>query len=204
MISIVACCHSVKLCVLAIKALQSQQNGAMTRMWRPCQVQPSQKEPAISAVHCKKERMLLQPLGRCSFECMIHRYTMNGMCTKNSTHLYQRWPWTRNDGVDSGKTHHFLDPDPEPESKIYEKPDSESLFIFDNSRSLHGLNKCHCLSLDTAEFQLHQWLPKFEQQSDSQIWKHFGLDLDSKILEEEWSQSMKMWFRPPLTPMIHM
>ena len=38
-------------------------NGALTRMWRWCQVQPSQKERATNAVHCKNEGMLLQPLG---------------------------------------------------------------------------------------------------------------------------------------------
>jgi len=42
MISIVACCHSVKL---ATRDFRSQQNGAVTRMWRSCQVQPSEKEP---------------------------------------------------------------------------------------------------------------------------------------------------------------
>ena len=41
-ISIVACCHSVKLCALAAQAFRSQQNGAVTRMWRSCQVQLSQ------------------------------------------------------------------------------------------------------------------------------------------------------------------
>ena len=32
-ISIVACCHSVKLCILVPWAFQSQQSGAVTRMW---------------------------------------------------------------------------------------------------------------------------------------------------------------------------
>jgi len=49
-ISIVACCHSVKLCL----------------------VQPSQKERAIDAVRCKKEGMLLQPLLWRCVECVIH------------------------------------------------------------------------------------------------------------------------------------
>jgi len=61
-ISVVVCCHSAKLCVLATWAFRSQQNGAVTRMWRLCWVQPSHKERAIGAVHCKKEGMLLQPL----------------------------------------------------------------------------------------------------------------------------------------------
>jgi len=34
---------SVKLCTLATWALQSQQNGAMARMQKQCQMQPLQK-----------------------------------------------------------------------------------------------------------------------------------------------------------------
>jgi len=34
--SIVACYHSVKLCALAARAFWTQQNGAMSRMWRSC------------------------------------------------------------------------------------------------------------------------------------------------------------------------
>jgi len=52
-ISIVACCHSVKLCTLAARPFQSQQSGALTGIWRWCQVQPSQKERAIGVVHGK-------------------------------------------------------------------------------------------------------------------------------------------------------
>ena len=43
-ISIVACCHGVKLCVHAARDFRSQQNGAVTRMWRSCGVQPSHTE----------------------------------------------------------------------------------------------------------------------------------------------------------------
>ena len=68
-ISIVACCHSVKLCILAAWVFQSQQSGALTRMWRWCRVQ--QKECAIGAVHSKKERTLLQPLSWCCVESAI-------------------------------------------------------------------------------------------------------------------------------------
>jgi len=50
----------MKLCALAGQTFQSQQNGAVTRMLRWCQVQPSQKERAIGMVHYKKEGMLLQ------------------------------------------------------------------------------------------------------------------------------------------------
>jgi len=72
-ISIVACCHSVKLCAHVARAFRSQQNGAMTRTWRSCRVQPSHKERAIGVVRCKKEGMLLQPLRWRCVECVIHR-----------------------------------------------------------------------------------------------------------------------------------
>ena len=71
-ISIFACCHSVKRCALAAQSFRSRQNGAVTRIWRSCQVQPSQKERAIGAVRCKKEGMLLQPLRWRCVECAIH------------------------------------------------------------------------------------------------------------------------------------
>jgi len=38
-IFIVAWCNSGKLCALAARPFQSQQSGALTRMWRWCQVQ---------------------------------------------------------------------------------------------------------------------------------------------------------------------
>jgi len=72
MISIVACCRGAKLCAHAARDFRSQQNGAVTRMLRSCQVWPSHKERVISVVRCKKEGMLLQPLRwRCA-DCMIH------------------------------------------------------------------------------------------------------------------------------------
>ena len=70
--SIVACCHSAKLCAYATRDFRSQQNGSVTRMYRSCGVQPSHKERAIGAVRCKKEGMLLQPLPWCCVDCMIH------------------------------------------------------------------------------------------------------------------------------------
>jgi len=93
--STVACCHSVKLCELAARTFRSQQNGAVTRMWRSCSVKPSQNERAIGAVRCKREGMLLQPLCWCCVECAIHR---NGMCAKNNTHQWRKqaiteWSW---------------------------------------------------------------------------------------------------------------
>jgi len=70
--SIVACCHSAKLCAYAARDFRSHQNGAVTRMWRSCGVQPSHKGRAIGAVRCKKEGMLLQPLRWCCVDCVIH------------------------------------------------------------------------------------------------------------------------------------
>jgi len=72
MISIVACCHSAKLCAHAARNFRSQQNGAVTRMWRSCGVQPSHEERAIGVVRCKKEGMLLQLLQWCCVDCVIH------------------------------------------------------------------------------------------------------------------------------------
>jgi len=69
-ISIVACCRGAKLCAHAAQDFRSQQNGAVTRMWRSCQ--GSDKERAIGVVRCKKEGMLLQPLRWCSVDCVIH------------------------------------------------------------------------------------------------------------------------------------
>ena len=71
-ISIVACCHGAKLCAHAARDFRSQQNGAVTRMWRSCRVQPSHKERVIGVVRCKKEGMLLQPLRWCCVDCVIH------------------------------------------------------------------------------------------------------------------------------------
>jgi len=70
--SIVACCHSAKLCAYATRDFRSQQNGSVTRMYRSCGVQPSHKERAIGAVRCKKEGMLLQLLRWCCVDCVIH------------------------------------------------------------------------------------------------------------------------------------
>jgi len=70
--SIVACCHSAKLCAHAVRDFRSLQNGAVTRMWRSCQVQPSHKERAIGVARCKKEGMLLQPLRWCCLDWVIH------------------------------------------------------------------------------------------------------------------------------------
>jgi len=70
MISIIAWCHRAKLCAHA--DFRSQQNGAVTRMWRSCCVKSAQKECAIGAVRCENEGMLLQPLRWRCVECVIH------------------------------------------------------------------------------------------------------------------------------------
>jgi len=70
--SIVACCHSVKLCALATRDFRLQQHGALTRMRRSCQVETSQKERVIGAVHCKNKGMLLEPLRWRCVEFALH------------------------------------------------------------------------------------------------------------------------------------
>jgi len=75
-----------KLCALAALSFQSQQSGALIRIWRWYQVQTSQKERAVGAVNCKNERMLLQPLGwRCIesvvFACPIRENDQIWTCT---------------------------------------------------------------------------------------------------------------------------
>ena len=47
-------------------------------------------------------------------------------------------------------------------------------FIFGSGRTLSGLYKWHRLITNIYEFRLYRWLPEFEQESDSQIWKKFG------------------------------
>ena len=42
-ISVVACCHNVKLCALAAGAFRSQQNGTVTRMRSSCEVSGVQR-----------------------------------------------------------------------------------------------------------------------------------------------------------------
>jgi len=87
-ISVVACCHSVKLCTHAARAFQLHRNVAVTRMWRSCWVQPSHKDHVIDVVRCKKEGMLLQLLSwRCA-ECVVHH--KQNVC-KEQHHIYAAW-----------------------------------------------------------------------------------------------------------------
>jgi len=78
--SIVACCHGAKLCAYAARDFRSQQNGAVTRMWRLCGVQPSHKERAISVIRCKKEGCCCNLSGGVA---LIVWFTTNGMYAKN-------------------------------------------------------------------------------------------------------------------------
>jgi len=71
-ICLALCCHGAKLCSHAARDFWSPQNGAVTRMWRSCRIQPSHKECAIGVVCCKKEEMFLQPLRWRCVDCVIH------------------------------------------------------------------------------------------------------------------------------------
>jgi len=105
----------------------------------------------------------------------------------------KRWPRIRIAGVDfwSEKKRKIL-----PEWKIREKPDHQSLFIFGSSRSLYGLYKCHRLSKILLNFG---WVSGCQSLNRSRILKfEKNSDQDSKILEQQRSQSLKMWFQPSL------
>jgi len=95
--SIVACCHSAKLCAHAARDFWSQQNGAVTRMWRSCQGQPSHKERAIGAVVVKRRGCCCNLSGgdvvaRRGWCCNLSGgvalnvwFATNGMWVKNNT-----------------------------------------------------------------------------------------------------------------------
>ena len=85
MISIVACCHSAKLCAHAARDFRLQQNSAVTRMWRSCRVQPSHKERAIGVVRCKRRGCCCNLSGGVA---LIVWFSTNGMCVKNNTIIY--------------------------------------------------------------------------------------------------------------------
>ena len=57
--------HDLYCCVHAARDFRSQQNGAVTRIWRSCRVQPSHKQRAIGAVHCKKDVVTTSPVVLC-------------------------------------------------------------------------------------------------------------------------------------------
>jgi len=56
----------------------------------------------------------------------------------------------------------------DPESKIHEKPDPNSVFHFGSSKSLCG----NFLGKNMGKSRLHRWSqPESEQESDSRIWR---------------------------------
>ena len=66
-----------------------EQNGAVTRMWRSCQVQTSHKNNMRSLRFIVKRRDCCWNL---SVDVALNvRLTTNGMCVKNNTHIYVTW-----------------------------------------------------------------------------------------------------------------
>jgi len=87
--------HSSCLCVT--EGETRQQNGAVTRMWRSCGVQPLHKERVIGAIRCKKGGMLLQPLQWCCVECVIH-HERDVRAEQHHTYMWREqaiieWSW---------------------------------------------------------------------------------------------------------------
>ena len=85
MISIVACCHSAKLCAHAARDFRSQQNGAVTRMWRLCEFSPHTKNVRSVWFIVERKRCCCNLSGSVA---LIAWFTTNRMCVKNSTILY--------------------------------------------------------------------------------------------------------------------
>ena len=78
--SIVACCHSAKLCGHAARDFRSQQNGAVIRMWRSCQ---------LHTKNVRSVRFVVKRRGCC---CNLSGgvalnvwFTTDGMCLTNNT-----------------------------------------------------------------------------------------------------------------------
>ena len=81
LISIVTCCHSVKLCTLAARASDRNKTVLWRGCERSCQVQTLQKERAIGAVRCKNEGCC------CNLSVGVAlnvRFTTNGMCANRA------------------------------------------------------------------------------------------------------------------------
>ena len=100
------------------------------------------------------------------------------------------------DSTPAGFCVFLSDPDPDPVSKICEKPDPdpESLFNFGSrSRLGHFLVKTwvnYGWNDDCSRSLNRSRIVKFEKLPDP--------DPDSKILEQERTRSLKKWLRPPL------
>jgi len=80
-ISIVACCHGAKLCTYATRDFRSQQNGAVTKKWRSCRVQPSHKKNMRSVWFVVKRRGCCCNLS--GGVALIVWFITNEMCVKN-------------------------------------------------------------------------------------------------------------------------
>ena len=73
MLSIVACCHGVKICVhICLSGLLITTKWCCDQDVKFVPGADFTKERAISAVRCEKEGMLLQPLLWRYVECAIH------------------------------------------------------------------------------------------------------------------------------------
>ena len=80
--SIVACCHGAKLCAHPARDFRSQQSGAVTRMWRSCQV----------SLHTKNVRSVWLVVKRRGCCCNLSGcvalnvwFATDRMCVKNNT-----------------------------------------------------------------------------------------------------------------------
>jgi len=87
-ISIVACCHSMKLCTHAAQAFRSRK----MELWPGCEV------GARCRLHKKNVpsvRFIVKRRGCCcnpSVGIALNvRFTTNGMCVKNNTHMIYKW-----------------------------------------------------------------------------------------------------------------
>ena len=80
----------------------------------------------------------------------------------------------------------------DPESRIFEKPGPESLFISGSSKSLRGLYKCHFLSAKLLNFGCIDGCRSLNMSRIVQFEKISDPDPDSKILEQERRRSLKI------------
>jgi len=83
--SIVACCHSAKLCTHAARNFLSQQNGAVTRMWRLCEFSHHTKNVRLVWFVVKRRGCCCNLSGGVALNVW---FTTNRMCMKNNTTTY--------------------------------------------------------------------------------------------------------------------
>ena len=85
MISIVACCHSVKLCAIVLSGFPIATRWCCDQDVKVVLGATFTKKHTIGAVHCIKEGIC------CNLSVGVAlnvRFTKYGMCAKNSTHIY--------------------------------------------------------------------------------------------------------------------